>query len=408
MLNIDATQLLDDLKSLWQIGATPDGGVTRSAMSEADVAGRVWFRQRVTATGLDFREDGAGNQYATLRCANPDAKTLLCGSHLDTVPNGGRYDGSLGTLSALAAVEAIQKAGLTLPVHLEVVNFTDEEGAMMGLFGSQAVAGMLTAESFVNPRGGVAALTEGMVRLGISAESTLAAKRDPSTLAGFVEIHIEQGTRLEKAGIDIGVVNAIVGIRSATVTFTGAAAHAGAQPMAERKDALWGAAAFVLHARELMMQKFHPGVCNIGAISAEPGAFNIVPAQATLSLEFRYGTEAQLDEMQGALEGLAHEIAAEFGLGFAWDGSVGCVAAPADERVIVAIEQSAEKLGLSHTRLLSFAGHDTQSMATITPSAMIFVPSVGGVSHNSAEYTKPQDCINGANVLLHTLLTLAG
>ncbi len=407
MLKINADRLLDDLEELAAIGATPEGGVSRPALSPADVAGREWFRQRVADAGLEFRKDGAGNLSAILPADDPDARTLLAGSHLDSVPNGGRFDGALGLLAAFEAVRTIKEAGLKLPVHLEAISFTDEEGAVLGLLGSQAVAGQLTAEDLENPRGGVEALEAGMQRIGITRESILDAKRDPDTLVGFVELHIEQGTRLEEAGIDIGVATSIVGIRSYWLHFHGEAAHAGTKPMAHRADAFWGATAFVQRARELVMARFTPGVMNCGQIGVEPGAFNIVPAEVRLALEFRHGTEEQLDEMEETLLSLADDVAQEFDLGLEKKSADQCLSAPLGEGVIEAIEAASERLGLTHTRLMSFAGHDTQSMSAITPSGLLFVPSVGGISHNPREYTQPEDCVNGANVVLHALLKLA-
>lgn len=406
-MRINAKRLLGNLRELATIGGTAEGGVTRLAFSDTDVAGRAWFREKVEAAGLVYHEDGAGNQSAILHSNPPSDKTVLCGSHLDTVTNGGRFDGALGVLAGLEALQTTREQNIQLPVNLELIAFTDEEGTMLGLFGSQAVAGMLTADIINNPRGGADALQEGMRNLGISAVSVMSAKRDPETLAGFVELHVEQGTRLIDQNIDVGVVTGIVGIRSVWVTFEGKAAHAGATPMAMRQDALWGAADFIQQARELIKKQFHPGVCNVGQISASPGAFNIVPERVNLALEFRHGTESLLDEMSEALCNLAKKCAADHQLTATFDEANRCVSAPAAEQIIGAIEGAADKLGLSHTRMMSFAGHDTQSMAKITPSAMIFAPSVDGVSHHPTEYTSDGDVINCANCLLHTLITMA-
>ena len=407
MLTINSERLLADLAELAEIGRTEDGGVSRLALSPEDVAGRQWFQERVNAAGLEFRQDGAGNQSAILPAADPQALTLIIGSHLDTVRNGGRFDGALGVLSALEVVRTLKEVGQTLPVHLEAISFTDEEGAVVGLFGSQAVAGQLTPAHFTNPRGGVETLRDGMARLNLTVDSILAARRDPATLAGFVEIHIEQGTRLEEANLDIGVVTGIVGIRSAWLKFQGQAAHAGTMPMLKRADALWGAAEFIQQAKTIVIDQFSPGVMNCGQIALAPGSFNIVPAEVTLALEFRHGTEEQLDAMAATLYPLAETVAQANGLTVTITETSGCVAAPSAEAVVQAIETAADKLGLSHTRLMSFAGHDTQSMAAITPGAMIFVPSVNGISHSPKEFTAHQDVINGANVLLQTVLILA-
>ena len=293
MLRINGSRLLKDLEELGRIGGTPDGGVSRPAMSPADVAGREWFRAQAEAAGLDFRRDSAGNLSAVLAAEDPKAPTLLTGSHLDTVPNGGRFDGALGVLAALEAVRTIREAGVSLPVHLEAISFTDEEGEMQDQLGSQALAGTLTAGDLDGPRGGREKLAVGMQRLGITPEGVLAARRDPQELIAFVELHVEQGARLEAAGVDIGVVTSVVGIRSHWLRSVGQAAHAGTTPMDERRDALWGAAAFVGGARELVMKCFSPGVVNCGQIYVRPGAFNIVPAEVHLALELRHGTEAQ-------------------------------------------------------------------------------------------------------------------
>jgi N-carbamoyl-L-amino-acid hydrolase len=376
-------------------------------MSPADVEGRDWFRQRVQADGFEFRQDGAGNLSAVLPSADPNARTLLFGSHLDSVPNGGRFDGALGTLAALGALRAIRDAGLKLPVHLEVISFTDEEGEVVGLLGSQAVSGQLKPADLEQPRGGRDKLEAGMQRLGLTREGILAAKRDPQSLVAFVELHIEQGARLGDSRTDIGVVTAIVGIRSYWLRFVGQAAHAGTMPMLRRADALWGASDFVRRARELVIARFSPGVMNCGMISAQPGAFNIVPAEVRLALEFRHASDAQLDETQAALLALAQEAAADNHLTLEVEHAGSIVPSPMDERVVQAIESAADACGLAHTRLLSFAGHDTQAMSKLVPSAMLFVPSVDGISHNPREFTRPQDVVNGANTLLNTVLALA-
>jgi N-carbamoyl-L-amino-acid hydrolase len=187
MLRINARRLLDDLEALGEIGRTPQGGVSRPAMSPADVEGRAWFRARVEAAGLEFRRDGAANLSAVLPAGDPTAPTLLTGSHLDTVPNGGRYDGALGVLAALEILRTLRQAGLSLPVHLEAISFTDEEGELQDQLGSRALAGTLTARDLDRPRGGGDKLAAGMRRLGVTHQGMLAARRDPQDLLAFVE-----------------------------------------------------------------------------------------------------------------------------------------------------------------------------------------------------------------------------
>lgn len=407
MLQINSKRLLRDLDALAKIGATPDGGVTRCAFSEMDVAGRQWLKQRIQDDQFIYRSDGAGNQSAVLPSKNPNAKTLLAGSHIDTVKNGGRYDGAYGVLCAIEALRTIKEANLALPVHLEAISFTDEEGSVQGEFGSMALAGRLTPEKLEHPHGGREVLAEGMARLGLTMESVYAAKRPSKELAGFVEIHIEQGTRLEDAALDIGIVTAIVGIRSAWLTFKGEAAHAGTKAMHQRADALWGATDFVQQAKSVVMDKYSPGVMNCGVIQASPGSFNIVPAAVKLALEFRHQSEGELDAMQAELFQLVQDTAAQNGLTVTIEPAVQITAAPMADNVMQAISDSAQALGLKHTKLASFAGHDAQVMSQVCPTGMIFVPSVDGISHNPKEFTREKDLISGANTLLHTLLNLA-
>ena len=404
MLRIDESRLLGDIAELARIGATADGGVNRQALTAADIEGRRWFRRKIGEAGLEYAMDGAGNQSAILFSDPPSEKRILAGSHLDSVPNGGRYDGALGVLVVLEALRTLKDHDIKPPITLEAINFTDEESAIMGLMGSKAVVGQLTAADFERSRVDLAELTRRFEAVGISRQSMLEATRDDAL--AWVELHIEQGTRLESSGVDIGVVNAIVGIRSIHVTFRGEAAHAGTKPMDLRRDALWGAATFVLRAREMVMAKYRPGVCNVGMISAKPGAFNIVPDEVYCALEFRHGTEREMDLMEADLIRLLAECAAEFDLSVTHESTPPVIPATMSETVMRAIERGADKLGLSHERMLSFAGHDTQNVADIAPAAMYFVPSVDGVSHNPNEYTRDSDCVNGANLMLHTLLEL--
>src|SRR5688572_2835302 len=207
-LRINSERMLAVFKELAQIGGTGDGGVNRPTFSEAHLAARRWFREQIEQAGLELRTDGAGNHSAFLSSGGDNASTLLLGSHLDSVPNGGRFDGALGVMAAFEVLRTIKDAGLDLRVHLQAIDFTDEEGTLVGLLGSAALAGHLRREQLQNPRGGREALLEGMKRAGLSEESKLSAARPKESLAGYLELHIEQGKRLERVGIDIGIVSA--------------------------------------------------------------------------------------------------------------------------------------------------------------------------------------------------------
>src|SRR5512141_953633 len=284
-LQVNSDRMLTAFNELASIGATGDGGVHRPALSEAHLAARKWFREEVERSGLVFHTDGAGNYSAVLTSERSHVPTLLLGSHLDSVPNGGRFDGALGVIAALEVLKTLKENGFKPKVHVEAIDFTDEEGTLVGLLGSAALTGHLHPELLQNPRGGRESLVDGMKRAGLSDQNILSAARPKESIAGYLELHIEQGKQLERAGIDIGVVSAIVGISSYRLSFIGRADHAGSTTMQDRLDGSLGASAFTLAARELVMKDFPNCVVNVGDMHFMPGAFNIVPAQVDISLE---------------------------------------------------------------------------------------------------------------------------
>jgi N-carbamoyl-L-amino-acid hydrolase len=377
--------------------------VHRPTFGDAHLAARAWFLDCAAAAGLETRVDAAGNHSAVLRSASVEAPTLLLGSHLDTVPNGGRFDGALGVVAALEVLRATQDAHLDLPYTLEAIDFTDEEGTLVGLLGSRALTGTLTPDALQAPRGGRDALLAGLARAGLTETRLADARRDPRTLAGYLELHIEQGPVLEHECVEIGIVSAVVGSRSFNLTFKGTAGHAGTTPMAARRDAGLAAARFVVGAHETVVRDFPNCVATVGRVTLEPGAFNVIAGEAHIALEFRSADASRLDALEDALvlrareaEALGHVVEIE-PVG-RWDP------VPLDATVRTAIARVARMLGLSAVELPSGAGHDAQALAHVTPSGMIFVPSVGGLSHQPAEQTAWDDCLNGANVLLGATL----
>ena len=327
-LRINEQRFQRDFDELAKIGSTGDGGVHRPSLSEAHVAARAWFRERIERDGLAFHLDGAGNHSAVLRAGRPAAATLLMGSHLDSVVRGGRFDGALGVLAAYEALRTVRDAALDLPVHLEAIDFTDEEGTLVGLLGSLALTGALTHDDLAHPRGGRAALVEGLGRAGLTEDGILSAAREPESLAGFLELHIEQGPRLVDGGIDIGVVDAIIGMASVDLVFTGREDHAGTTPIDARRDAGLGAATFVTEATSLVGREFAGCVVNFGRLDLEPGAYNIVPGRAELAMEFRAPSEEQMGQLETSLLELAGEMATRFGLPARRDHRPGSVRRP--------------------------------------------------------------------------------
>ncbi len=405
-LRINSDRMLDAFNQLASIGATADSGVDRPSFSEAHLAARKWFREHIESSGFEFCTDGAGNHSAFLPCDDPNAPTLILGSHLDSVPNGGRFDGALGVMAALEVLKTVRENKIRLKVQLEAMDFTDEEGTLVGLLGSAAVAGHLLQAHLEKPRGGREKLLEGMGRAGLTDASMLSAARKQESLAGYLELHIEQGKRLERAGTDIGIVTAIVGIWSYRLSFIGKADHAGSTTMEDRRDASLGASAFTLAAREMVMKDFPNCVVNVGKMDFAPGAFNIVPARVDVSLEFRSPDEEEFNRLDKALLDLAGEQAARFGLELQTEFLGKHSPSIMSEVVRKAYADACNDLGLSHMPLPSGAGHDGQSLADLCPVGMIFVPSVDGASHSPREFTKWEDCVNGANVLLQAALRL--
>ncbi len=406
-LRVNADRMLATFSQLASIGTTGDGGVNRVTFSEAHLDARKWFRNEIENSGLEFRMDGAGNHSAVLTCECSNEQALLFGSHLDSVPKGGRFDGALGVIAALEVLRTIKESGINLKLNLEAIDFTDEEGTHLSLLGSSALAGHLSRADLENAYSGRENFLEGLARAGLTEESLIQADRSKESIAGYLELHIEQGKRLERAGLDIGIVSAIVGYGSYRLSFMGRADHAGSTSMEDRLDAGQGASAFILTARQIVMQDFPNCVANIGKVDFAPGASNIVPARADLLLEFRSPHENQLSRLDIALLELANRKAEQFDLQLSIEPLGKHLPNLMSADIQQAFQNSCSVLDLSSTVLASGAIHDAQSLVDICPIGMIFVPSVDGASHAPREFTMWGDCVNGANVLLQTVLKFA-
>jgi N-carbamoyl-L-amino-acid hydrolase len=396
---LDGEELLTDLEALGQIGRTANGGLMRLAFSPADLQGRAWVRQRMASAGLTVQIDAAGNSLGWLAGADPTLPPIVLGSHTDTVPDGGRFDGALGVLAALSVVRTLRAAGSTTRHPLVVIDFSAEEATVPGgTFGSRALTGQLHPSTLTMAAWSGAPLADLLRQAAINPDSLATAVWQPGSIAAYFELHIEQGGQLAAASLPIGVVEGIVGIRRYVASFQGDANHAGTTPMAERNDALVRAAPLIGAVQQIAMA--HEIVGTVGTIHVSPNAANVIPGQVQLGIEMRGLAEGVLDAAEAALR----EATALRGGILDRQGAKAPV--PCDPQLMAVIEQSCHELGIACRRMPSGAGHDAMCMAGLGPMAMIFVPSIGGVSHAPTEATSASDCVTGARVLLRSVLAV--
>jgi len=411
-LRINAERLRADFEELAAIGANPEGGVTRLALSNEDLEARAWFANKVEDAGLVLRDDAIGNTSGILvMTQTASSPSFLIGSHLDTTHNSGSFDGSVGICAGLECLRTIKEAGIRLPVNLEVINFTDQEGAWQSMLGSRGLTGRLGDLTAHRDAETIGAFRAALFRTGIivnDLHETYQAMRPPEQVAGYLELHIEQGGRLHRVGNHVGVVSGIVGRTTHLITYLGEAGHSGTTAFDMRRDALQGAVAFINEAHIAIRERFPDGIFNCGNLQVEPGTFNTIPSKAMMLCEVRHADERVVAQMEQYLLTMAGNFAARFHL--EWQNKVlqHMPAAEMSPSMMSAIESACTRLNTpAPMPLSSFAGHDAQIMAGYTPTGMIFIPSVNGISHNPAEFTEWNDVVLGANVLLQTLLMAA-
>jgi N-carbamoyl-L-amino-acid hydrolase len=407
-ITVSLTRLRSRIETLSRFGRNPDGrGITRSCWSPAHEEARSWLLARMKDAGLATRVDPAGNTFGQLGGGGP---TVMTGSHIDTVPQGGPLDGALGVLAGLECLQVISEAGITTGRPLTLAAWSDEEGRYGSLFGSRAFTGKLDPKVVPGLRAADGErLIDAMARAGFDARKAHNAACDPRTLSAYVELHIEQGPNLEAARIPIGIVEGIVGIRRNRLTFVGEPDHAGTTPMARRKDAFLGAAEYALRAREHVVKKGSGrSVTNFGRVELEPGVSNIVPARAVLLQEIRELDPRVLARLDRECLALGRAVARRRGLRMSVEALSRTEPARCAPRVLAAVERAATALKLPSKRMPSGAGHDAQNLASITEAGMLFIPSRGGRSHRPDEMSDWRAIERGANVLLRTLVDLAG
>jgi len=402
-LQINQDRFRYRFEELAKIGATKDSGVHRPAFSDAHLKTRRWFLNQAKEIGLETYIDGAGNHIATLSSGQENKKNFFLGSHLDSVPNGGCFDGALGVVAALEVLQVVKENNIPIKFNLQAIDFTDEEGNFVGMMGSQAFSGLLTENHLGQNR---PEFEQALINSGLGKQSILSAKAEPEKIAGYLELHIEQGTRLIDKKINIGIVTSIVGIRSFKLKFIGRADHAGTTSMEKRLDPTLAVNQFSIAIRKIIVNQFPGCVATIGNMIFSPGAFNVVPESITVFLEFRSEDQNQLDEMESIFTETAKEESEKFSLDLEIDKFENAHPITMNNNIQKTIEEASNLLNLRSVYLPSGAGHDAQSLAQICPAGMIFVPSVGGFSHSPKEFTEWQDCYSGANVLLQSTLLL--
>jgi N-carbamoyl-L-amino-acid hydrolase len=401
-LRVNGKRIMDHILALAEFGKNPQGGVSRVAYSEADKQGREYVLGLMRAAKLDVTIDAAGNLIGRRAGTATGLRPLLIGSHIDSVPEGGNYDGVVGSMGAIEVAETLAENNVTTRHPLEVVIFQNEEG---GLIGSRAMDGELTEKELDLVSRSGKTIRDGIKFIGGDTGKLADVRRRKGEIAGYLELHIEQGGILDSEKINIGVVEGIVGINWWDVTITGFANHAGTTPMNKRQDALLTAGRFIQAVNRVVTSMPGRQVGTVGRISAVlPGAPNVIPGKVVMSLELRDLDAAKINMLYEKIQAEAQKIAAESGTKFDFKEINVNIPAPTDPRIRSLISDASRDLGLTTKLMPSGAGHDAQDMARLGPVGMIFIPSVGGISHSPREVSHPEDIANGANVLLQTVI----
>jgi len=402
-LRVNGARINNHLTALSQYGRNPQGGVSRVAFSEADRQGREYAAGLMRSAGLAVSIDAAGNILGRRAGSDPAFKPLMIGSHIDSVPEGGNYDGDVGSLSAIEVAQTLMENKLTTRHPLEVIIFADEEG---GTIGSHAISGEITEKQLSLVTSSGKTIRDGIKFIGGDPEKLAGVRRKRGDPAAYLELHIEQGGTLDSEKINIGVVEGIVGITQWEVKIEGFANHAGTTPMSQRRDALLAAAKFIQAVNQVVLSVGGRQVGTVGKIQASPGAYNVIPGKVVVGLELRDLDATKIQMLFRNIRAEVTQISQSTGTTFDFTETNNIVPAPTDPRLRKLIDETAKSMGLSTKFLPSGAGHDAQEIAQLCPVGMIFVPSVGGISHSPKEFSRPEDIANGANVLLHTLLKL--
>jgi len=406
-LIVNRDRLWNTLMDMGRIGALPNGGCNRPSLSEADKQGRDLFIDWCRKAGCQIIFDAAGNIFARRPGRNPSRPAVATGSHLDTQPHGGKFDGIYGVLAGLEVVRALNDANVETDAPIDVICWTNEEGVRFDppLAGSQAFAGKIDIATLHRSRTtDGTTVGEDLVRTGFLGGELPGSR----PLDCFIETHIEQGPILEAQGKTIGVVTHIVGIRWSIVTVTGVDSHAGTTPMDRRRDALVGASEMITTLNQMARHQDEFARLTVGKIEVSPNSGATIPGRATFVCDLRHPDSTVLDALEEGMHAGMRRIAAEHGLGIEIARSINIAPLEFARELINLVRNTANELAYPNLDMLSGAGHDAMNVARVVPTAMIFVPCKGGISHNEAESATPQDLAAGAHTLMHTLLARAG
>ncbi|MCR9017090.1 M20 family metallo-hydrolase [Aquiflexum gelatinilyticum] len=389
---------------LAEFGKNEKGEGQRVAYSQGDISGRAYFMDRMRKAGLEVHIDFAGNIIGKRAGKDPSKKPIAFGSHIDMVPNGGNYDGAYGSITALEIIEVLNENNIITEHPLELIIFQNEEG---GLVGSRALSGNLNREALSQKSASGLTLEEGIKAIGGNPDRLEEVARKKGDLAAFIEIHIEQSKVLESRGIDVAIVEGIVGIEDWDITVTGMANHAGSTPMNDRQDALIAASKLVLAVNEVVNSYEGAQVGSVGKISVPSGAPNIIPGKVEMSLQMRDLSSEKIMKMFTDIEKRAEQIGRETNTKIQFENlNLGTTPTFASQEIRNKMAQAAKSLGITYINMQSGAGHDVQEMAKLGPIGLVFIPSKDGISHNPEEYSSPAEMANGANVMLQTVLLL--
>jgi beta-ureidopropionase / N-carbamoyl-L-amino-acid hydrolase len=403
--HVNAQRLQSTLEKLSEFGRTPEGGVTRLGYSDTELAAREYAIGLMKEAGLEVRADAAGNLFGR-RPSSSNLPVLLFGSHIDSVLNGGRFDGDVGSLSAIEVINALREGNVKTRHPLEVVIWMNEEGNHFGIstMGSGIAAGLLGPEILTRKDDQGLTVADWLRRYGQDPAHLTDARIARGTLAGYLELHIEQGPNLEEAKIPIGVVQGIVGLKRWRCVATGFANHAGTTPMDRRKDALAATARDVLAVRDVVRGEDGRQVGTVGYVKVEPGAVNVIPGRVEFPIELRDLDANKIDRMWERIQEKVKQIDAEEKVETRCSAIDDIVPARTEAAMQAAIRDAAKSMGLATLDLPSGAVHDAQQMARLAPFGMIFVPSRDGISHSPKEFTSWHDVTNGAEVLYRSVL----